>query len=122
MLPRSAGTDTNCSAVSLMVPYTLAPKVGATVGTTASGIVTLARSSAVILIALLSLGFAIVPLLAALIGSRRLARLRWIRLAGIRMLRAGCGTSTGVRTGVPGCTSGIRISRLGDDLSRARVD
>src|SRR5579872_4716727 len=114
MLPRSAGTETNCSAVSLMVPYTLAPDEGATVGTTDSGIFTPTRSSAVILIALLSLGFAIIPLLAVLIGRRRLAGLGRIRLTGSGMLRASGSTSS--------CCPGIRISRFGNDLAGPRVN
>src|SRR5580700_2360209 len=86
MLPRSVGTEINCSAVSLIVPYTFAPEGGAPATETAdSGIATLARSSAVILIASLSLGLGIVPLLAALIRRGRLAGIVCIRLGGGRM-------------------------------------
>ena len=83
MLPRSVGTVTNCSAVSLIVPYTLARRCGALGTDTAdSGMATLARSSAVILIASLSFGLGIVPLLAAWIRRGRLAGIVCIRLGG----------------------------------------
>src|SRR5258708_260747 len=81
MLPPSVGTETNCSAVSLIVPYTLAPGDCAPgTDTAGSGMATLARSSAVILIVSLSLGPGIVPLFAALIRRGRVAGVVWISL------------------------------------------
>src|SRR5580693_7392238 len=108
MLPRSAGTETNCSAVSFIVPYTRAPDDWATgEGSGVTGIVTLARSSAVILIASRSLGFGIVPLLFGpwLRGGR------CVRLVGIGCIRIG-----------PLRTAVLSVSRLRDHLARPRID
>src|ERR1035438_881116 len=85
MLPRSVGMVTNCSAVSLIVPYTLGPGGGALgTETTGSGITTPARSSVVILIASPSFGLGIVAFLAVWIRGRRLSRMVGLGLGGGR--------------------------------------
>src|SRR5215470_10387595 len=107
MLPRSVGMETNCSAASLIVPYTLAlDDCAPATDTAGSGRTTLARSSAVILTVSLSLELGIVPLFAVLIRRGRLARVVRIRFHRGRALG----------------TRAIRVLRIYYDLTRLGID
>src|ERR1700675_5091929 len=120
MLGFSVGTVTNCSAASLIVPYTFVPG-GGTLGkeTTVSGITTPARSSVVILIASPSFGLGIVAFLTVWIGRGRRGLRGW--MVGIGL---GGGGSLAFRPGFGDDLAGLdinewavsRIKETGHDL------
>src|SRR5580704_10153697 len=113
MLAFSVGTVTNCSAVSLIVPYTFAPG-GGTVGTetAVSGITMPARSSVVILIASPSFGLGIVAFLTVWIGGGRRGLRGWVVGIGL-----GGGGSLAFRSGFRYNLAGLDI----DELAGSRI-